>query len=150
MEWLLLAGIVWWVFQKKSGGAGLGEFIPVNQTVYGLTPEGKVNGNCFPACVASILGLPLEQVPFFTTESQDAQLADANRWLKQFRLQLVMEPNLGEFPLNQYYIIRGSSPRFPGYFHMVVGKDGRIVHDPHPDKTGIIGEPAHFVRFIKF
>lgn len=35
--------------------------------------------------------------------------------------------------------ICGPSPRFPGSLHCVVGLDGEVIHDPHPDKLGILG-----------
>jgi len=135
---------------RGSKKSTLGEFSPVYQTVSGYLPNGKPIGNCFPACIASILGLQLDDVPFFTTSSQGAQLADANSWLRKFNLKLVMVPNTPkhEHPKDAYYIMRGSSPRMEGLFHMVVGKNGELVHDPHPDNTGIIGEATHFIYFV--
>lgn len=38
------------------------------------------------------------------------------------------------------YLASGISPR--GVHHMVVMKDGKLVHDPHPSKAGI-GEVEH-------
>ena len=51
-------------------------------------------------------------------------------------------------PLDAYYLMRGLSPRLKNGYHMVVGQNGKMVHDPHPDKTGIIGDAAHFIYFI--
>lgn len=136
---------------RKPVKSELGEFHPVHQTVAGYLPDGRPIGNCFPACVASILGLQLHEVPFFSTETQQKQLDDANRWLKPRGYQLVMLPNTPnhKHPKDTYYIIRGLSPRMKGQFHMCVGKNGKLVHDPHPENTGIIGEAAHFIYFVK-
>lgn len=38
-----------------------------------------------------------------------------------------------------YHEISDESPRFNG-FHCVVGCNGKVIHDPHPDKTGFLKE----------
>lgn len=137
-------------FLRSRSNSNLGEFHPVYQTISGYLPNGQPTGNCFPACVASILGLQLDDVPFFSTESQQAQLADANRWLKPrgYRLEMVRNTRRHKHPKGVYYIMRGRSPRMAGQYHMVVGKEGKLVHDPHPDNTGIIGTATNFIYFV--
>ena len=146
---LLLLGAVAYSLQRRPATT-LGEFTPVYQTISGFLPNGKPTGNCFPACIASILGLQLQDVPFFSTRSQGHQLAHANSWLKKFGLKLVMVPNTPAHvhPPEAHYIMRGHSPRMEGQFHMVVGKNGFMVHDPHPDNTGIVGKATHFIYFV--
>jgi len=43
-----------------------------------------------------------------------------------------------------YHEISGPSPRGNGVTHAVVGYDGQIVFDPHPDNTGLVGDPAEW------
>ena len=37
-----------------------------------------------------------------------------------------------------YHLICGPSPRGGGMSHATVGRNGEIVHDPHPDGTGVV------------
>lgn len=148
---LLLITVIAYAMKNGTRDSTLGEFHPVYQTVSGYLPNGQPTGNCFPACVASIMGLSLEDVPFFSTRSQDAQLAHANSWLKKFNLKLVMTPNTSDHkhPPGIHYMMRGLSPRLKGLYHIVVGRDGQMVHDPHPDNTGLVGEATHFIYFTR-
>ena len=38
-----------------------------------------------------------------------------------------------------------SSPRFPGELHCVVGRNGKIVFDPHTDRSGLAGDPKEWL-----
>ena len=107
--------------------------IPVMQTI--LSPP---FGDCFRACVASILELTIDEVPNFNT-----YLAwyDALQWflgdygLYALDLRLISGASAKDF-LRGYYIVSGKSPRFD-CLHAVVGRDGNIVHDPFPGGGGI-------------
>lgn len=145
---LILVAILLLAARKKT--STLGEFSPVNQTISGRLPSGQLTGNCFPACIASMLGLPLNEVPFFSTKNQKVQLGQASKWLRGFGIKLVHIPGSSQPPKNAYYMVQGKSPRFPDAYHMVIGKNGRIVHDPHPDRTGIVGAPASFIYFESY
>lgn len=105
---------------------------PVFQTKFG-----DKSGNCFAACVASILELPLETVPNVCVLGDD--------WFDSFifwcgtigysYVELVIEHR--KMSDGQYCVVVGKSPR-GDFKHCVVGRfeDGEIevVHDPHPDK----------------
>lgn len=121
-------------------------------------PAGQ-RGNCFSACIAALLNLPLQLVPNFydTDETSEQQWAVIQHWLA----------GRGWFSINYDYaqlwdwkrdgqleiavgslgIISGFSPRGP-WLHAVIGQitaDGwRLIHDPHPSKAGIAGDPTHF------
>lgn len=136
---------------------------PVHQTLFGnieAAPEER--GNCFPACVASILGIPLAAVPHFY--GPDGPSNDgAECWEKVLDwLQARGWTAFGwEWPLHEGWhralsgavvIVSGASPRFANSQHAVVGQlDGRggwrLVHDPHPEGSGIAGEPT-FVELV--
>lgn len=112
---------------------------PVMQTVIGTS------GNCMSACLASILELPLEAVPNFCEVGDD----DAAWWnacrafLRKYGLGIITltfeDPaqwvTLG---LDGYHIVAGPSPRLEGMHHATVWYNGQMVHDPHPDGTGIV------------
>ena len=118
-------------------------------------PPGE-RGNCFQVCVATILGLPLDQVPHFygTDGSVEEQTAAVQHWLAArgwFRLATTWEwIRDGYFgapllPADSLVIVSGKSPR-GDWEHAVVGRveNGAwtLVHDPHPSKAGIVGEPT--------
>lgn len=115
---------------------------PVMQTRF--TKDGD-RGNCMTACVASLLDLPIESVPYFIGEPDfwDAVL--------DFLFKNGYEYNQTFYPMegydfdwksspgvDGYFICAGPSPRLPGLDHAVIYKNGVMVHDPHPDKTGIL------------
>lgn len=111
---------------------------PVMQTKFGA------EGNCFDACVASMLGLPLEAVDYF--RSEQTWYADFQNWLAPRGLAYVeidCDPNpFYRFPLPVLAIAGGPSPRGVEGGHAVIveldnwGK--AVVHDPHPDRTGLV------------
>ena len=121
---------------------------PVFQTTFG-GPKAPIEerGNCFSACVASILELPIEQVPTFVIED-DWHIA-AQTWLNARGLWLLSLPWDDEWgaivlePFGGYHIIGGQSPRGE-HGHSVVGLRGEIVHDPHPSGEGIRPPNAEF------
>jgi hypothetical protein len=85
--------------------------LPVDQTTYGLH-----DGNCFSACLASILEIPIAGVPVFLGSYWD----DFLPWLA--------ERGLGASLYRK---------RFAGKMHACVAYDGTIVHDPHPSRDGL-------------
>lgn len=111
---------------------------PIEQTI--LRPP---DGNCFAACVASILELRLDEVPNYPWEGNGAS------WVKQWQDWLA-KINLGFLfyspPVEQaatsapggYSIGTGKSPR-GDWNHAVVMKDGRLVWDPSPRREEGMG-----------
>jgi len=99
-------------------------------------------GNCTQACVASIFELELDEVPDFVNNHKDWYRALELWTIANYMLfPIMMElkdgpPRLMGQSLYGHYLISGQSPR--GRRHMCVGKHGRVVHDPHPDETGLI------------
>jgi len=94
--------------------------IPVTQTRTGKT------GNCFAASLASVLGLPLKQVPDFKKANEDPEV---NVWLAKRGLRYREVPAT-QPPPKGWHIICGVSPR--GGYHAIVGFDGLEEWDPHP------------------
>ncbi|KKK94317.1 hypothetical protein LCGC14_2684070 [marine sediment metagenome] len=109
---------------------------PVTQTIF------SKEGNCFPACIASILEIPLGSIPNFCVEYPSDWLVETNRWLgKNHGFALILIQALGEpdqlpaFATDVYHIMSGPAER--GLQHSVVGRNGIMVHDPHPSGAGL-------------
>lgn len=108
--------------------------IPVDQTTYGPN-----DGNCFSACIASILEVPLASVP--RVYNLDGDLL---RWLATQVLSATLYDASIYMPPG-YAIAAGPSLRFAGRMHACVAYDGRVVHDPHPSRDGL---PFGVVDFV--
>ncbi len=108
--------------------------VPVYQTRFGLP-----KGNCTEAAIASVLEVPLDSILDLqsTPEEGHEWLRLLNEWLRPAHgLNLVMFGNNWELPYPECWcLIGGISPR--GFRHFVVGYNGEIRHDPHPDGTGL-------------
>jgi hypothetical protein len=117
---------------------------PVLQTQFGAGV-----GNCFAACIASILAMPIEAVPNFCGEPPfnehweaqfNALVAErglASMWVwPDSRLRNGLPVFAIQVPAGTNAIATGQSPR-GDFLHSVVAEfreDGclRLVHDPHP------------------
>ena len=108
---------------------------PVKQTKFGT------QGNCLAACLASLLSLPLEQVPEFP----------GNTWFNDLYLWLLDQgyrlcESDSELLQHGNAVAVGQGPR--GWRHAVVWYDGRMLHDPHPDNTGLQKDPDQFLYCV--
>lgn len=131
---------------------------------------GENTGDCFAACLASILEIPLEDVPNFRRLQEENEKYDmvmeADKWLranhgKRFITIDLYKPAGGpqtdQVILNRLFysnendllILSGVSPRpapdGSNRYHCVVAKADcwgyELIHDPHPEGGGIIGQP---------
>ena len=102
------------------------------------------NGNCYAACIASLLDLPLWMVPPFEDMfGRDDWRHRTDEWLARFfNLKLIRTPGHDWATLPEFYIANGLSPR--EVYHSVIYKAGAMVHDPHPSGTGIVGVECCF------
>jgi hypothetical protein len=105
---------------------------PVDQTTFG-TP----GGNCFSACVASLLELSIEDVPYFMGDTKE----EGEEWLERFEEWLAP---LGLYPLmfkcgdhrpEGLHILCGKTSRGD---HGVVARGSDMIHDPHPSRIGLL------------
>lgn len=129
---------------------------PVHQDLFGA-PDAEVVGNCYPACIASLLECDLSDVPhvYQLHRDNDAALTELLAWLQPRGFTIMCHP-WGDWVhrwLNGALVIMsGKSPR-GDWSHAVIGRitaDGwSLVHDPHPDGTGIVGEPETFEFIVK-
>lgn len=95
------------------------------------------NGNCFGACLASLLDLPLWMVPPFEDMFGRSDWRErVDEWLtRMLGLELVRTDGHEPGALPELYIASGLSPR--GVRHSVIYRRGALVHDPHPSGAGI-------------
>jgi len=118
---------------------------PVDQT----TPT-----NCFQACLASILELPIADVPDVMNAADlptpSHWLWPLQDWLQTLGLGVLcavpQDPDFARFHSNAWLIAAGHSWR-EHEGHAVVWRDGAMVHDPHQARGGLRGEPREFYFF---
>lgn len=108
-------------------------------------------GNCFSACLASILELPIEQVPNFIRSGDDFW-KDCEGWLRQFGLGILEFPftnpaQWDEFRVQGHQIVGGPSRRST-YHHAQVWHGGRMVHDPNPNPAGIVAPDSINMLYV--
>ncbi len=116
----------------------------------------QANDDCVRACAASLLELPLEEVPHFVAIGGSSWRFHFIQWLAQRGFGFLEIPfeRLGRDSIAWYgghYIVSGTSPRQPGgpMQHAVVFKDYSLAHDPHPSRAGLIGEPKLAFFLVK-
>lgn len=112
--------------------------LPVKQTIP-YEAGSVVYGNCLQAAVASIYELPIDAVPHF---------AQFNDWGGALRLWVDGQGGdlllwTADEPQDVPLLAFGKSPR-GDFRHAVVWQAGRMIHDPHPDGTGLDGPPEEF------
>lgn len=101
------------------------------------------NGDCLRCCVASILELDRNEVPDFCKVDGDWWIEIQNFLAEKglFFLSIVLHRQTPWFslPHHPWAIFIGKSKS--GVTHAVVGKcrgdEFVVIHDPHPNKTGI-------------
>jgi len=141
--------------------------IPVMQTRFGNNPDGP--GNCFSACVASILECSLADLPDeaeIVTRLKAEHAGKWEMWPNRFKWGksferlwtetqeycrqrgLFMLEIKGPFTGGEeaWCVISADSPR--GLLHSTVGRGLRVVHDPHPEGGGIKEEDRSYIFFV--
>lgn len=108
-----------------------------------VAPRGEV-GDCYRACLASVLNLSPHDVPHFAANGADwtTMFEHAREWLRPLGLGIyrtycsapwALEDVLRWFSAKNPgvpVIVMGKSQRDPEENHAVVAMDGAIVHDP--------------------
>lgn len=109
-------------------------------------------GDCVRACFASLLELPLDRVPDLTkkmnkADSIGAALEIFSEFLAKHNLMPITVPGgaLRTFDataatpfVDDYHLLAGKA-KGTGTPHCVVGRNGKVVHDPAPDGNGLEG-----------
>lgn len=129
----------------------------VYQNLFG-SPDGPIDqlGNCYPACIASLLDLGLDDVPHFYQlhRNRETFLDEILKFLhaqQMTALRFRYEPWMRRYAPGALGIFSGASPRDPQLLHSVVGQltshGWKLIHDPHPDQCGLADDPTD-VEFL--
>lgn len=128
--------------------------IPVDQV-----RTGNPQGQCTEAAVASLLEVSLGDVPDLWEGQSADEERPPRRWVEllglilshgcQFVRYHVSRTPLNDFDLDAldlhrearfvargFHLLGGKNP--DGFDHMVVAKDGVVVHDPNPSRNSIV------------
>lgn len=112
-------------------------------------PEEGVYGDCARTCIAMMLGIDRDEVPHLQRDVTGFEQAQHFRdWLAERGLGIVsfsfhkadmdwVRQAMKIWNPGHHCIVSGTSPR--GTCHCVVLDADGVVHDPHPDKTGLVG-----------
>lgn len=121
--------------------------IPVSQTSFHSPPDSL--GNCFRACVASILEVRIDALPRFEVwmfNNPENWTSIFESWVRHSELDRGVE--WLPWPDEEKAIAIGPSPRCSSN-HAIIIEDGKVLHDPHPDSSGLTGKPLFCVRLRK-
>lgn len=124
--------------------------IPIKQTILHDPANGQ-HGNCLSAVLASLLHYPIAQIPVFADTTWKS---DLNRWLRQFGLaylELSLADRLENYGIEGlHHEICGLTQRSgeSNTLHACVGLDGVVIHDPHPDNSGLTSTEGTIGVFI--
>lgn len=121
-------------------------FKPVDQTTF-YDEEKGTRGDCMSACIASLFGLPLDAVPRFIDAGPGRFWESILEFCEFGGWQHECHGDPAKVPPDTYCIVSGKSPRNDKITHAVIYLNGKMVHDPHPDRTGILDE-RNFNWFI--
>ena len=132
--------------------------IPITQTkVVVENSKGEVvqRGNCYAACIASLLEVSITEVPnvevfyhldtgyhtevmltFLSSKGWDLCTDDRySVFDKPIEKWEAFEIDMAKQIEENYYLVSGKSAR--GVSHICIYKNGKLVHDPHPTREGL-------------
>jgi len=103
--------------------------------------EKGIQGDCFRACIASVLELPIAAVPHFALLGSRWMIV-LHTYLSGLSREIEWED--GVPPDGIWAIATVKSPRGADLMHSVIWRDGKIVHDPHPSRAGGEGPLGYY------
>lgn len=136
-----------------------------HKQLFNHNPEVGVYGDCFRTAVACLLDVEPADVPHrhekISGAEQDALVGD---WLRERGLFLVTWAyhGTGEYALSQkdaleyacglhrgvHHLFSGKSGN--GHDHVVIAKNGKIIHDPSRNDAGIVGPCSDGYWWVNF
>lgn len=123
---------------------------PIHQTLFG-----DKRGNCLQAAVASVLELSLDEVPNF---SDWYKYTDWAKWIDEwtvprgfYMIDVPVSTFISEdgelYKPHGYHLLNGKSPR-GDFYHVIVCKDGKKIHDPYPEGDCELATEETWVLFV--
>jgi hypothetical protein len=119
---------------------------PQDQEVF----EPWQHGDCARAVIASLLDLPIAEVPNFAALATEGNgfWNMTYDWLEARGLEFLPQVSLVYYwrpgDPDLYHYMMGPSPRGEGIYHAVVGLNGVPYFDPHPSRAMLAGEPSQW------
>lgn len=113
----------------------------VYQTVHTDLETGII-GNCIQACLASLLEVPLDSLPFFCRMDLYKSHLREKHALHVLRFK-GYPPRDGK-----HYIVGYDVKGVKEIGHCVIWRNGRIVHDPKRPKTHRLTKPHDYYQFV--
>lgn len=120
-----------------------------------------IGGNCFQACVASMLDVPLWAIPDLANMHEDGWWKKSQEWFRDIGIDAVVYAGRSD----DVPLCIASYERDNGRFHAVVVQNNKIVHDPMDTNCAITFneinkpttewfylwfiEPSEYVEFVK-
>lgn len=110
------------------------DYVPHTQT---RLTTAEQSGNCYATVIACIIGKTSPEDVIQIQEHYDNE-----NWLDKLKEWLFNEgwehKNIdGHLCNDDLYLVVGDSPRKTNHYHVCIYQNGEMVHDPHPDRTGI-------------
>ncbi len=121
---------------------------PQRQTTFGgvRAPDDE-KGNCFAACIATVLDVDLATLPNFivwTKHGDDEWWRMTQQYLHDhFGVTLFMSESPQRDWLPEYVLTIATGPGPRGHRHCVVHDGTGMVHDPHPSDDGLLSVETH-------
>lgn len=127
------------------------------------TKFGSPDGNCLPACIATVTGIDIDDLPNFCKKYKYDWLEQMAEWLLimgwatfYFSLSNKRRRKDGKIntdwhflvPQDTLYLVSGKSPRGK-FLHSCVYRNGELFHDPHSESKGLKSEPVDFLFFVR-
>ena len=112
------------------------------------TRFGGEDGNCLAACLATLLRLDINEVPGFFSDDEGTWREKMGAWLVARgwgHLCITGAPPKMLGPALS--IVSGKSPR-GDWLHATVWRGCELLHDPHPSRAGLVGEPVDTIVLV--
>lgn len=99
-------------------------------------------GNCWQTCVACLLDVDADALPYQNAPSKFSYLNALNAYLDTHHGLVYVEvhrPAIAVLPPPELHLMSGPTVRTPtsGVNHVVVARRGELAWDPHPSRAGL-------------
>lgn len=111
---------------------------PVDQSEH----TNRVMGDCFEACLASVLECTRAEIPAFCAgETDEEWLQTLAKWLAPRGVTIAYVPNDPPIAPRGFHVGCNDA-------HAIVALDGRPIHCPHPSRAGLHQRVDYWVALV--